>query len=168
MAKLAGVVEAVSDDKLVLDLESDVFDLDVDLAAAGLAQEARGSKRFRLAGAHDVLQIMQRETGIDDIFDDNDVAPLQRCVEVFKQPHLTRGLRRGAIARDRDEVERDRTRGHGAREVGQEHERALQHGDEVERLAVGIVCVDLCGQLDNPALDLVCCEERRHVARTIT
>ena len=78
VAELAGIVETVSDDESVLDLESDVFDLDVDLAAAGLAQQAGGSQRFRIAGAQNVLQIMQRQARIDDVFDDNDVAALKR------------------------------------------------------------------------------------------
>ena len=81
--ELAGIVEAVSDDELVLDLESDIFDGHIDLAAAWLAQQTGGSQRFRLAGAQDVLQIMQRQACIDDVFDDNDVAALQRRVEVF-------------------------------------------------------------------------------------
>jgi hypothetical protein len=44
----------------------------------------------------------------------------------------------------------------------------FQHGNEVKRLAAGVVGVDLRGQLENAALDLFGCEERRHVARTIT
>ena len=128
------------------------------LRRLGLLSRQAVRSDLRVAGAQHVLQIVQRETRIDDVFDDNDVAALQRSVEVLEQPHLARALRGGAVARDRDEVERDRPRRHGAREVGEEHEGALQHGDEVQRLAVGIVGVDLCGQLVDAALNLFCGE----------
>ena len=79
MAELAGIVEAVSDDELVLDLESDIFNGDVDLAPARLAQQAGRAKRLRVARAEDILEIAERQARIDDVFDDNDVAALERA-----------------------------------------------------------------------------------------
>src|SRR6266478_5377404 len=70
------VVEAVADDEAIFDCEADVFDLHVDLAPRRLAEEARRAKRFRVAAAQNVLEIMQRQTGVDDVFDDDDVAAL--------------------------------------------------------------------------------------------
>ena len=147
VAELTGVVEAVADDELVLDLESDIFDLDVDLAAAGLAQQAGGPQDFRVAGAQDILQVVQREARVDDVFDDNDVAALQRRVEVFEQPHFAGAFRGGAVARDRDEVERHRAGRHRAGQVGEKDEGALEDGHEMQRLAVRVVGVDLRGEL---------------------
>ena len=101
---------------------------------------------------------MEREARIDDVFDDNDVSALQRDVEVLEQPHLARAFRGGAVARHGDEVERHGARRHRAREVGEKNEGALQHGHEVQRLAVGIVGVDLRGQFVDALLNLFCGE----------
>ena len=143
MPELSRVIEAVADDELVLDLESDIFHLDVDLAAARLAQQAGRAQRFRVARAKHVLQVAQCQARIDDVFDDNDVAALERRVEVFEQSNLARALRGRAVARDGDEVERDRARSNGTREIGKKDERALQDGDEVQRVAVGVGGIDL-------------------------
>ena len=105
---------------------------------------------------------MQGEARIDDVFDDNDVATLQRGIEVFEQANLARAFRRGAVARHGNEVERDRARRHRAREVGEKHEGALQHGNEVQRLAIGIIGVDVGGHFVDAVLNLFCGEESRH------
>jgi len=162
MPKLPRIVETVADNEFVLDLESDIFHGNVDLTAARLAQQARGSQRFRLAGAQHVLEIMERETRIDDIFDDNDVPALQRGIEILEQANFARALRCGTIARHGDEVERDGAWRHRAREVGEKHESALQHGHEVQRLAVGIVGVDPRGEFVDALLNVFCGEERCH------
>ena len=47
-----------------------------------------------------------------------------------------------------------------AGEVGHEHHRALEHADQ-QRLAVGVVGVDLLGQLGDPGLDLLGRDDRR-------
>src|SRR5438093_12574420 len=107
VAILFGVVETVADDEAVFDGEADVFDLDVDLAPRRLAQEARGAERLRVAAAQNVLEIMQRQAGVDDVFDDDDVAPFERVVEVLEQPHLARRGRALPVAGKGHEVERD-------------------------------------------------------------
>src|SRR5690242_2291350 len=68
------VVEPVADDELVLDVEPDVLDRHLDAAPRRLAQKARGAKRARTARLEDVLQIGERQPGVDDVFDDDDVA----------------------------------------------------------------------------------------------
>ena len=77
MAELAGVVEPVSDDEFVLDLKSDIFNRDVDLPPARLAQQARRSQGLGVPRAQHVLQVAQRQARVDDVFDDNDLAALQ-------------------------------------------------------------------------------------------
>ncbi len=96
-AVLLRVVEAVADDELILDREADVFDLDVDLAARWLAQQARRAQRLRVAGAEDLLQIVQGQPGVDDVLDDDDVAALETVVEILDQPNLAG---RGRAARN--------------------------------------------------------------------
>ena len=162
MPELSGIVESVSDNELVFDFEADVLDADVNLAPAGLAQQTRRPKRLGLAGAQDVLQIVQGEARIDDVFDDNDVAGLKRRVEVLEQAHFARALRRGAVAGHRDEIERHGAGRHRSREVGEKHERPLQHGDEVQRLSSWIIGVDLGGELDDAFLYAFGGKQGRH------
>ena len=132
------MIEAVADDEFIFDLESDIFHLHVDLAAARLTEQAGRSQALRVARAKDVLEIRQREAGVDDVFDDDDVAALKRRIKVFQQAHLARAFRGGTVARDGDEIERDRTRREGTGEVGEKHERTFQYSDEVQRCARGI------------------------------
>ena len=78
--------------------------------------------------------------------------------EILEQADLSGAFGRGAIARHRDEVERDRAWGHGAGEVGEKDEGALQHGDKVQRLVARIVLVDLRGHLVDARTNLFCGE----------
>ena len=71
--------------------------LHVDLAARRLAQQARGPQRRGSAGAEDVLQVGERQAGVDDVLDDHHVLAVERRVEVLQQPHFA-GARR-ALAR---------------------------------------------------------------------
>ena len=158
MPELPGIVETVADNELVLDLETDVFNHDVHFAAAWLAQQARRPKGFRVAGAEHVLQVVEREPRVNDVFDDNDVSALERNVEILQEPNLAGTFRRGAVARDGDEVERNRPRRHCAREVREKHERALENGHEVQCLTVGVLGVDLRGQLGDSLMNLFCGE----------
>jgi len=57
--KSAGVIESITDDEAVLDRETDVVDLHVDLPPRRFAQQAGGRQRSRVAGAQDFLQIPQ-------------------------------------------------------------------------------------------------------------
>ena len=43
---------------------------------------------FGFARAQDVLQVGERQPGVDDVLDDDDVAAVERRVEVLQQPHL--------------------------------------------------------------------------------
>ena len=42
--------------------------------------------------AQDVLQVGERQPGVDDVFDDEDVPAVERGVEILQQPHLAGGL----------------------------------------------------------------------------
>ena len=80
--------------------------------------------------------------------------PWSGRIEILEKPDLAGAFRRGSVAGDGDEIERDRARRHRAGEVGEKHESALQHGDEMQRLAVRVVRVDLRGHLGDARLDL--------------
>ena len=101
---------------------------------------------FGPRACQDVLQVVQRQARVHDVFDDEHVAALERGIEVLEQPDFAGGRRACRVARERHEVERH---GHvdGAHEVGQEHERALQHADDVQLARVGVVAADVGGEL---------------------
>ena len=86
------MVEAVADDELVVDLETDVLDRHVDLAAAGFAQQARGLEALGVACAKNFEQVRERLSGVNNVFDDDDVTALERDVEVLQQADLPRAL----------------------------------------------------------------------------
>src|SRR5690554_87638 len=63
------VVEPVSDDELIGDLESDELGMDFDLAALGLVQQDAGRKRPGAALPQTFQQVVERAATVDDIFD---------------------------------------------------------------------------------------------------
>ena len=138
-----GVVEPVADDEAVFDREADVFHLDVDLPPRRLAQEARGAQRPRVARAQNVLQVGERQAGVDDVFDDDHVAAVERRIEIFQQPDFARTRRALGVARHGHEVERD-VAGDVADQIGQKDECALQHGDQMQ--VVGEVAADFAAR----------------------
>ena len=151
-------VEAVADDEVVLDREADVVDLDVDLAARRLRQQARRPQAARATSPEDALQIRQRQAGIDDVLDDDDVAVLQAAVDVFQHPHFARRGGAAGIARHGDEVE-GAGAGQRSHQIGQEEHRSFEHADEVE-LGVGRVAANLDGKLGDAGLKMVGGEQR--------
>src|SRR6185436_5585044 len=80
MPVLLGKVQPITDDEFVFDGEADVTDFYVDLPARWFTQETRGAQRLRIARAQNLLQIMQRQAGVDDVLDDNHVAALETVV----------------------------------------------------------------------------------------
>ena len=77
IAILLGVVEPVANHEPILDREADVLDRDVDLPSRRLAEQTRRPQRLRRPGPQDILQVDQRQPGIDDVLDDDDVAALR-------------------------------------------------------------------------------------------
>ena len=73
VAVALGVVEAVADDELVRDVEADVADRHVDLGGLGLAQQRADLDRGRAARPEVAQQPGQRQAGVDDVLDDEDV-----------------------------------------------------------------------------------------------
>src|SRR5687768_1990241 len=69
VAVFLGVVQAVPHHELVVDREADVFDRHVDLAPGRLAEQARGAKSAGRSRPQDVLQIGERQAGVDNVLD---------------------------------------------------------------------------------------------------
>jgi hypothetical protein len=143
-------VEAVADEELVRDRETDVADREVfDEAAVGAVEERGRRQRRGPAEPQGADEEVEREAGVDDVLDHEHVAVLDRGLEVLEQPDAAAA----AVSGDLEEVEFvwDLER---AREVGQEDEARLQRRDE-DRVGVDVVQRDLRRQLANAAADLL-------------
>src|SRR6266498_553934 len=93
VAVALGEVQAVADGETIGDLEADELDRQLDLAAVGLGQQSAHLERRRVARAEVAKQILQRQPGVDDVLDDQDVAALDRRVEVLEDAHDAAGVR---------------------------------------------------------------------------
>src|SRR5262249_14283575 len=103
-----GVVEAVTDHEFIGDVESDVFDLHIYLHGVGLTQQRHDVDAVGVAGLEILEQPVERETAVDDVFDDEDVLAGDVAVEVFEDAHDARTLGRAAVAADGHELHRAR------------------------------------------------------------
>jgi hypothetical protein len=85
-------------------------------------------------------EVGERETGVDEVLHDDDVATFDVDVEVLEDPDAARV---GCVSRDGEEVDDDVDVGDGAHQIGEEDQRPLQHADEHD--AVGMIAGDLPG-----------------------
>ncbi len=76
----------------------------------------------------------QGQTGVQNVFHQDDVAALHRAVHILHQLDLATLLPGVSIARHRDEIEADVERDL-PRQVGEKNGGALQHSDQHDRLA---------------------------------
>ena len=74
VAVVVGVVEAVADDKFVGDLEAAHVGLVALRVPCRLVEEGDGRDGRGIARAEELAQVLHREAGVDDVFDDDDVA----------------------------------------------------------------------------------------------
>jgi hypothetical protein len=148
-------IEAVADEEFVRNGEPDVPERQVvDEPAVRAVEERRGGEGARLAQAQRLHQPVQRQTGVHDVLDQQDVLTGDVGVEVLEQADRALAARSGAaVARELDEVEavRDRRR---PRQVGEEDEARLQQSDE-EGLAARVVLGDPRTELGDTRGDLV-------------
>jgi hypothetical protein len=141
-------IEAVTDEELVGDGEAHVANWEVfDQPAVGAIEERDCSERGRLSQRQRLAEVVERQTRIDDVLDDEGVAPDELGVEVFQEtdPGVAARVCPGGIARELDEVEPMMDRD-GAREVGNEDDARLQRRDE-QRLEPFVVTRDVTAEL---------------------
>ena len=148
-----GEIQAVADDELVRDLETDEVGLELHFAARFLveqhtAAEARG---FQLPS--ELGDERQGFAGIEDVVDDQHVAVFDVQREIGDDLRCADGLRFVAVARDANAVE-----AHGivdfAHQIGGEHHGAVDERNDRE-FAVAIDGLDLPGESAHASLDLV-------------
>ncbi len=100
-------IEAVADDEDVVDGEAQVVDGNFDFAGRRFVQKCTELDGSGAAKSEEIQDRTQRVAGIDDVFDQQDVASAYRHLDVFANPHLTRG-RAAAVARGLEEIDRYR------------------------------------------------------------
>jgi len=70
-----------------------------------VGQQRADLDRRGVAGLQVAEQVLQRQAGVDDVLDDQDVASVDRGVEVLEDPHDPRGIGRRPVAGDRHQVD---------------------------------------------------------------
>jgi hypothetical protein len=80
-------VEAIPDEELVRHREAHVADREVvDEPPVRAVEEGDGVQRGRRAQGQRLADVVERQAGVDDVLDEQDVAALDRCVQVLEQP----------------------------------------------------------------------------------
>ena len=83
IAVLLGIVEPVSNDEFVRDLEAAVIDRNIAYTSVRLVKEGAKAHALRLSVLDKFKQAAECPAGIDDILDHQDVLALQRLIKVF-------------------------------------------------------------------------------------
>src|SRR5713101_2083564 len=113
------------------------------LTSRRLAEQARRTQRTWIARAENILQIRERQAGVDDVLDDDDVLAVEGRIEILEEPDFTRAGRTARVAGQRHEVERH-VSPHVPDEIRQKDEGTFQDGNQVN--VIGEVAPNLGGQ----------------------
>src|SRR5579872_7042442 len=161
------VVQPVSDDEFVGNLEPDVIRLYVFLDAPLRLVEKRGDlQRIRFALLQNTQQISEREPGVQNIFHHDDVEPFDAGVQILVEPHLAGRLAAVPVAGDGHEI-------HGnfhanlAHQIGKKNGRALQDSDQMDALAL-VVLGDLRAHFAHALLDGAAAKQHLQVFLAMT
>jgi hypothetical protein len=149
-------VEAIAHEELVGDREPDVADGKIlDEPAVRTVEQRDGRERRGVAEAQRLAKVVEGQPGVDDVLDDQHVAPGDLLVKVLQEADagVAAGIGIGPVGGELDEVEgmRDRNR---TREVGDEDEARLQRRDE-QRLQAVVVADDLAPELADACRQLL-------------
>jgi hypothetical protein len=143
-------IEAVADEKLVGDGEAHETDGQIlHEPAVRTVEQGDGGEGRRRAERERLAEVVQRQAGVDHVFDDQDVPAGDLAVEVLQQPdaRVAALVGAGGVARELEEVEPVGD-ADGAGEVGDEDEARLQRCDQ-ERLAAVVVARYLPSELSD-------------------
>ena len=147
------VVEPVADHEVVRDVEPLVADRHWRDAALLLVQEDTELERRGLVALDMIEQERCRESRVDDVLDHQHVPSADVHGQVFKQLDVSRRLRPGAVAADRDVIEVDGD-SNVAAQVRRETDRTLEDREQDERpLEALIIAGNLLGNLADAPLD---------------
>jgi hypothetical protein len=135
---LSGVIQPIANDKLIGDLEAHVIYLYILDPAPGFIQEDTEFETRRLFGQQDLLKVMQCQSAIDYVVNDENVpTPDIRC-QTSNESHLSCGFCPIAIAGNLDKVE---VCGYveTPQQIGEEDHSAFQHAHNSDFLAPIII-----------------------------
>src|SRR3970282_1345104 len=116
---LLAVIQAVSDYEPGRQLEADVLQGQVDQAVLRLVEQDTHFQAGRLARLQIPQEVIQRQPGIDHVFDTQNVPAADRNFQVFHQAHDSRRASVGGITGYGDEIDLDRD-GDGPQQIGHE------------------------------------------------
>src|SRR5436305_2359087 len=150
-------IEAVADHDAVRDLEADISDRHVDFPPIRLRHQRTDGEGGRLARLEVPHQVGERQPGVDDVLDDEDVPALDVDVQVLEDPNDARAVGRGAVTGDRHEVDLAWHR-QLPHQVGHEEHGALEDADQ-QRLSAGVVARDLVAELLDARTERVLLDE---------
>src|SRR5215470_10420944 len=111
--------------------------------------------------AENVLQIIERQAGVENVFYEDDVAAFDRLIEVFGEAHFPARARAVTVAGDADKIETG-IEIHAPGQVAEKNAGPFQHADEDDRLA-GKIPRDLCAELGDALGDLLATEQNRQL-----
>src|SRR5262249_51348132 len=106
------------------------------------------------ARAEVVDQVVESESRIENVFNQNDVAPLQWLVQVFDDLDLPGRTFSFVVARDGAEINAQ-LRVHYPHQVAHEKHCAVEHADQLGPGA-GVIAGDLRPHFADAALQLIC------------
>src|SRR5258705_12662732 len=86
-------VEAIADDKVIGNLESEIVDLHVLFTPFKLIEQSRQLNAGRPPGFKILQQIRKSQTSINDVFHHEYVATFDGHVQIFHDAHFARGAR---------------------------------------------------------------------------
>src|ERR1039458_2720909 len=153
IAIFLGVVQTVTHYEFVGNLESHVVDVDGAQAAFGLVEQRGDADGVGLALIEQMHEVVESDARIDDVFDDQDVGPFQRNVEVLRDLDFPGAGSALPIGGDAHEIDGDVAL-HGAGQIGEEETGPLKNANELQ-LARGIIAGNLRAKLADPSLDLL-------------
>jgi len=78
------VIETVADDEFIRDANADVIDLDVFLIRFGFEKQRGDLEMLDVLFFEQRLEFLDRISGIDDVFDDDDASAGQVLVEAYE------------------------------------------------------------------------------------
>src|SRR6266849_6366699 len=145
VAVLLVVVQAVADDEDRWNLEPLVAHVHRYLLNALLAHEGTDLEARRFARLQVFEEVEERQAGIDDVLDEQDVAPRDLEVEVLQDPHDAGGPGGGAVAGHGHEVELERQADLPG-QVTHKNEGALEDTDQ-EQVTTPVILGDALGHV---------------------
>jgi hypothetical protein len=103
-----GVVDAVADDEPVGDLEAEPFGFDFGLTAAGLGEQGADFHAARVARLEDFENVLKCMSGIDNIFDNQNVPTGDLAAQVLENADFPARFRGISIGLGFEEIDFDR------------------------------------------------------------